>query len=291
MREARLIEVTELDPEVVAVENRLRPVSESGVQGVMASVEALHLLKDEIIVRKVRHQDGRLVLVAGAHRLEACRRMRRKVPAKIYDCSDDWARMMELDDNLAGAELGALDSAVFLAERKRLFEKLHPEMAQGGFRGNQHTGNLVPDIVSFTTSTAEKFGLSERQIHRLVSAGSNLLPAEVATLRSASKPVALKDLTEIGKATDPQERDYIVKMLAGGHVKNAAMARRKWAESSNGEQPTVKDPVEEAFKGLLTAWKRAPKEARRRFVDAAGANLYEMVGDLFCDTDDGGSRE
>ncbi len=291
MREARLIEVTELDPEVVAVENRLRPVSESGVQSVMASVEALHLLKDEIIVRKVRHQDNRLVLVAGAHRLEACRRTGRKVPAKIYDCSDDWARMMELDDNLAGAELGALDSAVFLAERKRLFEKLHPEMAQGGFRGNQHTGNLVPDIVSFTTSTAEKFGLSERQIHRLVSAGSNLLPAEVATLRSASKPVALKDLAEIGKATDPQERDYIVKMLAGGHVKNAATARRNFAAVSNGEKPVVKDPVEDSFKALLTAWKRAPKAAKRRFVGAAGTELYELVWDPLCDSVDGGDTE
>ncbi len=277
MREARLIEVTELDPEVVAVENRLRPVLESGVQSVMASVEALHLLKDEIIVRKVRHQDNRLVLIAGAHRLEACRRTGRKVPAKIYDCSDDWARMMELDDNLAGAELGALDSAVFLAERKRLFEKLHPEMAQGGFRGNQHTGNLVPDIVSFTTSTAEKFGLSERQIHRLVSAGSNLLPAEVATLRSASKPVALKDLAEIGKATDPQERDYIVKMLAGGHVKNAATARRNFAAVSNGEKPVVKDPVEDSFKALLTAWKRAPKAAKRRFVAACTEEIYPLI--------------
>ncbi|WP_457650966.1 ParB/RepB/Spo0J family partition protein [Profundibacter sp.] len=288
MREARLIEVTELDPEAVAVENRLRPISESGVQSVMASVEALQLLKDEIIVRQVRHQGGRLILVAGAHRLEACRRMGRKVPAKIYDCSDDWARMMELDDNLAGAELGALDSAVFLAERKRLFEKLHPEMAQGGFRGNQHTGNLVPDIVSFTTSTAEKFGLSERQIHRLVAAGSNLLPEEIALLRKACKPVTLKDLSEISKASDPQERGYIAKLLMSGHAKNAADARRKYAAEINGDKPKVKDPVEGAFKWLLTAWKRAPKEACRRFVEEAGPDLYEMVQDLFCD---GGDNE
>ncbi|HPT48548.1 MAG TPA: hypothetical protein PLM07_21900, partial [Candidatus Rifleibacterium sp.] len=51
-----------------------------------------------------------------------------EIAAHIWtDVTDDWARLMEVDDNLAGAEMNALDTAVFLAERKKVYEKLHPE--------------------------------------------------------------------------------------------------------------------------------------------------------------------
>jgi len=209
---------------VINVEDRLRPISEAGVESVMASIEELGL-KDEIIVRKVRHQDGRLVLVAGAHRLEAFRRLGRDVPAKIYDCADDWARMMEVDDNLAGAELGGLDTAVFLAERKRVFEKLHPE-TKAGVAGGLARQGLASDTMSFAKATAEKFGVSRRHVERLVSAGMNLKPEEVAQLRAAPKAVALKDLVEIGKIGEAEERAFVVRALSESQAKNPVCRMR-----------------------------------------------------------------
>lgn len=43
------------------------------------------------------------------------------------------ARLIEFDDNLAGAELSPLGTAVFLAGRKRVCEKLHPDPATEPF--------------------------------------------------------------------------------------------------------------------------------------------------------------
>jgi ParB family chromosome partitioning protein len=259
----------------VTEKNRLRPVADAAVESLMASIRELGVLKDALHVR--RRKDGTLVLIAGAHRLEAARRLGwDTVPARVWsDVTDDWARLMEVDDNIAGAELNALDTAIFLAERKAIYEKLHPEMAAGTFKGNQHTGNLVGDIVSFTSATAEKFGLSERHVKRLVAAG-HAIRGDAQRLRTAPRPVTLKDLTELSKVGGAPERYAVVDALVAGRAKSAAEARRAWAAKDQPPAPE-KDPVEEAFKALAAVWKRSPKAARRRFVDGIRAEIDAMA--------------
>jgi ParB family chromosome partitioning protein len=63
----------------VTEKNRLRPVADAAVESLMASIRELGVLKDALHVR--RRKDGTLVLIAGAHRLEAARRLRMQPPA------------------------------------------------------------------------------------------------------------------------------------------------------------------------------------------------------------------
>ena len=264
----------------ILVGDRLRPVSEAGVESLIASVTEIGVMKDPIHVRKKK--DGQLWLLAGAHRLEMARRLGwEEVEVKIWtDVTDDWAQLIEIDDNLAGAEMNALDTAVFLAERKRLYEKLHPETRADAFRGNQHTGKLASDIVSFATSTAEKFGLSKRQIERIVAAGAALDRTAIAQLREAPAPVTLKDLTEIAKISSPAERTAVVLRFASGNAKSAAAARKSLAaeDGRNAAAPEV-DPVDVEFKALLNAWSRSRTAARRRFVAQAYHQLAALLRD------------
>lgn len=58
--------------EVKGLLTRLRPVSESGVESLIASISETGVMKDAIHVRKKK--DGSLHLIAGGHRLEAARR-------------------------------------------------------------------------------------------------------------------------------------------------------------------------------------------------------------------------
>lgn len=134
MAEPTLLKVSRVAVSDVDDSRRLRPVSEAGVESLIASVNELGVMKDPIHVRQIK--GGGLVLVAGGHRLEAARRMGwEEVEAKVWtNVTDDWSRLMEIDDNLAGAEMNALDTAIFLAERKRVYEKLHPE-TKGGVAG------------------------------------------------------------------------------------------------------------------------------------------------------------
>jgi ParB family chromosome partitioning protein len=258
----------------IVVRNRLRPVSEAGVESLLASIAEVGVMKDAIHVRKKK--DGALWLVAGGHRLEAARRLGwPEIEAKVWtDVTDDWAQMMEIDDNLAGAEMNALDTAWFLATRKAVYERLHPETKKGVAGGLARQG-AATDIVSFAESTAEKFGVSTRHVERMIAAGSRLGPDEIRQLRQAPRQVTLKDLTEIARIGDTAEKYRVVDLLAQGQAKSAAEARRAY-KAATGEPLPEKDPVEEAFKALLNAWSRAPMAARRRFVHEVSDDLAAM---------------
>ncbi|AZB57757.1 chromosome partitioning protein ParB [Cereibacter sphaeroides] len=262
----------------VLVRNRMRPVSDAGVKSLIASVTETGVMKDAIHVRKKK--DGKLYLIAGAHRLEAARLMGwDEIPAKVWtDATDDWARLMEIDDNLAGAEMNALDTAIFLAARKQIYERLHPETRQHVAGGLARQG-LANDIVSFAAATAEKFGISQRHVERMVAAGRALGPDQTAALRAAPRPVTLKDLTEIAKICAATERYDVVRLLAAGEAKSAAQARRA-LDPARGIQSPFMDPVEEAHAGLLKLWKRAPMEARRRFTADIATDMHKLLDDL-----------
>ena len=224
--------ITELPVADINVRDRLRPVSDAGVQALIASIAELGHMKDPIHVRKVKHRGGEYVLMAGAHRLTAAHQLGwETIKVTCWDCTDDFARLMEIDDNLAGAELTALDTAVFLAARKRIYEKLHPETraATGAelIAKRWHTADTM-SAVSFAQATAEKFGLTDRHVRRLILAGNALGPDEVRRLRAAKRPATLKDQMEIGKIGSPTERYHVVDCLAEGRTKNASAARKDW---------------------------------------------------------------
>lgn len=269
------VKVAEID-----ARHRLRPVSEAGVQSLIASVTETGVMKDAIHVR--RKKDGSLVLIAGAHRLEMARQLGwEEIEAKVWtDVTDDWSRLMEIDDNLAGAEMNALDTAVFLATRKEVYERLHPE-AKRGIAGAVARWDATDtmSVASFATATAEKFGLTDRHVRRMISAGSSLHPDQVRALRQAPKPITLKDLTEIAKITQPTDRYAVVDRLAAGRAKSAADALRSLRAEAAGDAP-VKDPVEEQFLALMKVWTRTGAAARRRLVAAAEDDVRAILADL-----------
>lgn len=282
MRKARLIETGEVDPESVDARKRLRAVTKAGVEAVVASYKELGVIKDPVDLRRKKGSQ-KPILLAGGHRLAAARALGIAVPYKLWDCTDDWAELCEIDDNLAGAELNPLDTAVFLSRRKRLYERLYPEAAQrtgADLVASRWNTADVASVVSFAAVTAEKFGLSERQVRRIVAAGEAIDDTEADALRLCGKPVTLADLQALAKIGDPDERRSVLWTF-----RNSSLPTIKKAiafKKAEGAEPktTVEDPVEEAFKDLLTRWRRAPKEARRRFVAAA---FDEGLNDLHFD--------
>lgn len=220
----RLMQIDRVALADIEVSNRLRPVSDAGVESIIASINETGVMKDAIHLRQKR--GGAMVLIAGGHRLEAARRLGwDEIEAKVWaDVTDDWARLMEIDDNIAGAELNPLDTALFLAERKRVYEKLHPE-TRAGVAGAAARWDATDTMsVAFSTATAEKFGMTDRHVRRLIAAGSRLDPRDVALLRSAPRPVSLKDLSEISKISSAPERYDVVQALSEGRAKTAAEA-------------------------------------------------------------------
>lgn len=278
MREAKLVETGTIAPDAVDATGRIRAVSEAGVEAILSSYEDLGVIKDHVDLRRIKGKD-KPRLLAGGHRLEACRRLGIEVPYKLWDCTNDWAELCELDDNLAGAELNALDTAVFLARRKRVYEKLHPDAKWGGSRGNQHTGGRQADSLSFCQTTAEKFGISRRKVERLVAAGSALGAAELQDLRRAPRPVTLADLQEIAKVGDVVERYDVCRFLGDGKAKSAKEARRAYRATKEGVETPVEAPKNEFYEKLNDLWKRAPKAVRARFASEHAEELSRLLGE------------
>lgn len=270
MSEPVLIQTkTTLPVDDIRAHGRLRPVSEAGVEAILSSIGELGQIVTPLTVRQRQVQGGGQVfeLLDGAHRLEAARRLGwDAVPVRVFECTNDQAALLEIDGNLAGAELNALDTAVFLATRKEVYERLHPE-ARRGVAGAMHK-NCATDMMSvapgFVQATAEKFGKTERHVYRMTAAGARLGPDEVRQLRLAPRPVTLADLQAISAIGEAPERYEVVRMLATGEAKSAAAARKAWFHRDN-PLPEV-DPTSAELSALRDKWDRARKEARRRFV-------------------------
>lgn len=260
----------------LVIRDRMRPVSEAGVESLVASIAETGVMKDAIHVRKKK--DGSLHLIAGAHRAAAARRLGwEEIEAKVWtDVTDDWARLMEIDDNLAGAEMNALDTAVFLAERKAVYERLHPEAKHGGDRRSPGFQTELSSVRSFAAATAEKFGLTDRQVRKIVAAGAALHPTEIDQLRAAKRPLRLVDLQALAKVGDAVERQRVVAAFAGGDATSIARARAAYAAEERGTPLPPKDPVDMQFLALANAWTRASAAARRRFLDEFAFDLALM---------------
>ncbi len=275
MRDARLIETTELLISDIDTKGRLRPVSDAAVQSLVVSIEQLGQMKDEIHVRKVAHQKGKLYLIAGGHRVAAALAMGWKtIPAKVWDCTDDWAALLEIDDNLAHAELNALELATFLAKRKSIYEKMHPE-TKAGIAGAKSRWDAT-DMMSFAKSTAEKRDLTERHIRRLVAIGEALSTYEINALRAMPKPVTLKDLQVLAKIKEDHVRVDVIDRLKHGTAKNATEA----LSAMSPKNPKHKDPIDEAHMKLFDLWKRSSKAAKKRFVRDFEQEITVLIAEL-----------
>jgi ParB family chromosome partitioning protein len=276
---ARLLATTEIDIDAIDVSQRLRPVNELAVTSLIASIEQQGLLA-EIHVRKIRHREARLHLMAGCHRIESFRRLgRQKIPCKIWDCTDDHAEMVEIDNNIATPGLTPLDLAVFLAKRKTVYERMYPEAKKTAFRGNRHTVDLATAnlaVASFVTSTAAQMGKSERNVFRMVSAAMRLTPNHITALRKAPKLVTHSDLQTIAKLTNAADQDAVCIALSEGTAKSASEAMRQ-RRAKPGD--VNRSDADKKHMALADAYARAPMAAKRRFVTENADELRALLGD------------
>lgn len=267
--------VVRLPLDAISVEGRLREVRDAFVENLIVMAEDTGITAP-IHVRKVKDQ---YVLIDGAHRLEAARRMGLDdIATLVVECRADEARAMEATNNLGAARMTPLQTAVFVASWKRDYYALHPERKPGVFKGNQHTGKVVGDTLSVTKVMADAFGVDERTIHRAMQAGETLTPDEAAQLDAAPCRITMQDLKALAKINTPEDRAAVVARLADGRAKSAADGRRALAREQGGELP-VKRPVDAEYHAIRSSWSRGRVEARRRFVADQFHALAQLVRD------------
>lgn len=77
-------------------------------------------------------------LIAGAHRIAAAKKLGWEfIPCTMLDMEEMQAKLAELDENLIRNQGSVIEQGEWLAEKKRIYEQLHPETKKGAV--NQYT--------------------------------------------------------------------------------------------------------------------------------------------------------
>ena len=256
--------------EITVPETRLRPVSEAKVTALMQVIGAGVFL-GAITVRRAGTVN---TLIDGAHRLEAMARLGRDtIAVDVLECTAAEARQMEITGNLT-AGMTPIQDAIFLGVYQQEYEKLHPETKRGvagglARQGQQHASAHFAELV------AETRQISPGQVRRVIAAGRALTVAERAALQAVPHRIAISEIEKLGKiGEDGQRARAVGSLLAGKRVADALRAEKAGAKDAEAADDAK---VEAAFKALSTAWNRAPKAARRRFVAGIRAEIDAMA--------------
>jgi ParB family chromosome partitioning protein len=250
----------------IAVGDRLRPVNAARAAALAESM-AQKGLDQPIVVRPLSTPIGSAdhMLVVGAHRLTGARLLGwPDIEVAVRDYDELAARLAEIDENLVRGELTPLDRAICLAERKRVWEELHPEARHGGDRrstkrGSSGEASPLDQAIGFSRAAAETIGLSPASIRQAVALANALHGDTLDHLRRSAVSLNGAQLRALAKLPDA-ERRMAAAQLADGRAKNFGAAL-----AAVGRKPAV-DAQEQLYRALVSMWARANAKTRKRFL-------------------------
>lgn len=175
-----------------------RPIIDAAVASIADSIERVGLLQP-IIVQETKLMRGGVFspgyrLVAGHHRVEACRRLGWQTIDAIElgeDVSFLEKELIEIDENLCRAELTPAQRAAAISRRKQIWEALHPTETATNCRSLGGRGKT-----EFASETAAVSGDNVRDVQRHLSRaealGDDLLKVAGTSLDKGVELDALK---------------------------------------------------------------------------------------------------
>lgn len=215
--------ITEIDISSISVpDDRARALDMNWVEALAQIIESQGLTN----AITVRQYNDKILLVSGAHRLAAFKKLGRStIPARVSSAeNDNDAKLEEVMENLGRNELNALDRCHHLYDLKTVYEKLHPETKHGGDRGNQYTGAKTgkrqtlpldteqPELFGFSRHIAEKIGLSDRSIRMAVAIWKGLSVASRRRLENTWIATNQSNLKILSEQT-PVNQDKILNLM------------------------------------------------------------------------------
>jgi N6-adenosine-specific RNA methylase IME4 len=166
--------------------------------------------------------------VAGAHRLEACRRLgyeEIRCTTRSFDSLQ--ADMAQIDENLVRNELSALERSEAISKRKTIYESIHPVTKQGAAKKPKGGTPKDEKVASFVDDTSKKTGMSSR----VIQLDAQVIKGLPKDLRDRIRKTDLADnrseLLKLGKIKDPEEQRRVVTMVLDKKAKNVEDALRR----------------------------------------------------------------
>ncbi|HEY9804044.1 MAG TPA: ParB N-terminal domain-containing protein [Leptolyngbyaceae cyanobacterium] len=255
-----------------------RPVKGEKVDELKESIKANGLLNPITV-------DQKLTLIAGLHRLTACKLLGLEViECRIINYQDaDQARLAEIDENLIRNELEPLERSELWLERDQILERMGLRAKVGD---NQHTlkgSETITPPPKRTLELAREAGYSERTFQHGKQIAKSIHPEVKQLIKGtpvADSPTALLQIARAGT----QERNLAQKAQQDGEL---ALARGDQAEAQRQaklvEEFEVKHKTAQilAYKSAIAQKeaKLATKKTQRRAKPLVSNELAVQTGD------------
>ena len=190
--------------------------------------------KGQISPIEVREAEdtGRYRLIAGLHRYAAAKQLLWKsIQASVVRCTNDEARLREIDENLVRRDLNVLDRAAFMAAREAVWNEIHPETIGG--RAGANSRYHATTIIGFAANAAKSLGVSPGTIRDWLHLAreTECLTGELRARGSASDLGSKRaELRALAGIEDVTERQQVVDLMLSGEKdapRKVEVAQRK----------------------------------------------------------------
>lgn len=215
--------------DLIHIADNRRPVDDEKVRKLADSIKEVGLLNPpavrivETMVIDGEEEGGVPVLIHGRHRIQALKLLgRTEVECSVHDVDDDDARLMEIDENIQRNEVVEPELGILFTERKRIYERKHPETrptSEGGGGRNNATRRQIGDDIAprFTANTAASTGKSERVIQRSIQRVEELGEDNAKAIMGTSLAKGV-EMDALIKLPEPERKELIERAVAGEAV-------------------------------------------------------------------------
>jgi|tagenome__1003787_1003787.scaffolds.fasta_scaffold20909142_3 ParB-like chromosome segregation protein Spo0J len=244
-------------PEEIVVPDRLRKgIREDAVITLMTSIREIGLREPPTIqIDKDKNGGEYPILIAGRHRVEACKRLGiERIDCVVFDGDEIDARLWEIAENLHRAELTELEWSEHVAEWKRLAEQKEVEGIS-----EQNVQKIAKD----GTARGRPEGGTARAARELPIPG----PTEDAKRMAVTRAIKIANIPaeakEVVKAAGLADNQSALLAVARAEPKDQVRVLEEIAQRKT-RQPA---PVDRQVARLMAAWNAAGEEARGLFLE------------------------
>jgi N6-adenosine-specific RNA methylase IME4/ParB-like chromosome segregation protein Spo0J len=183
--------------------------------------------------------DGKLL--AGLHRLEACKLLRwQEIPARLVDGLNALqAELIEIDENLIRNELSPLQQGEWLTRRNEALTALGMRR-EVGWNGNQYTlGGETVSPPKSTSAIASEIGISERSAQQKMQIARDIAPEVKEQIYGTELEERTTDLLRIARLKPEQQAAVVEKITTGAARTVTEAARQITRESKSKIKPVT----------------------------------------------------
>lgn len=181
-----------------------RPLDPGNVERLKTSIAEIGLQTPITVMALAAGDDTRMILVAGAHRLEALRQIGEEAAhCVVIEGDQDAADLWEIDENFARAELTDAQRAEHHVRREAILVRRGEvkDSPQGG-RPPKNLDNLS----KYSARASVDLGVDERTVRRDLARGKKIAPDILAEVSGTDldKGVVLDELARVPRSRQPE---------------------------------------------------------------------------------------